>query len=438
MSNPVVDTIVAIATPPGKGGVGVIRLSGPNSLEIGQQLAGKNLQVRTAHYARFSDKSKDVIDTGLALFFAGPNSFTGEDVVEIQGHGGPVIQDLLLKEIIRLGARQARAGEFSERAFLNDKIDLAQAEAIADVIDSATEQAAKGAMRSLQGEFSNKVNDLLKELIYLRMYVEAAIDFPDEEIDFLADDKIRNSIEALQISLADTIKQAGQGAILRNGLRLVIAGKPNAGKSSLLNALAGHDAAIVTDVAGTTRDIVRETIDIDGLPVHIIDTAGLRESDDAVEKIGIERARKAIDDADHVLHIIDANNSIDATSEINNDKISLVFNKADLNNDPSVLGIKVSALTGFGLPELREHIKNIAGYAQDNETVFTARRRHLSALASARDAVERGLTQLKTHNAGELLADELLQAQDSLNEITGEFSADDLLGEIFSGFCIGK
>ncbi len=438
MSNPVVDTIVAIATPPGKGGVGVIRLSGPNSLEIGQQLAGKNLQVRTAHYARFSDKSKDVIDTGLALFFAGPNSFTGEDVVEIQGHGGPVIQDLLLKEIIRLGARQARAGEFSERAFLNDKIDLAQAEAIADVIDSATEQAAKGAMRSLQGEFSNKVNDLLKELIYLRMYVEAAIDFPDEEIDFLADDKIRNSIEALQISLADTIKQAGQGAILRNGLRLVIAGKPNAGKSSLLNALAGHDAAIVTDVAGTTRDIVRETIDIDGLPVHIIDTAGLRESDDAVEKIGIERARKAIDDADHVLHIIDANDSIDATSEINNDKISLVFNKADLNNDPSVLGIKVSALTGFGLPELREHIKNIAGYAQDNETVFTARRRHLSALASARDAVERGLTQLKTHNAGELLADELLQAQDSLNEITGEFSADDLLGEIFSGFCIGK
>lgn len=438
MSNLVVDTIAAIATPPGKGGVGVIRLSGPNSLEIGEQLAGKNLQVRKAHYARFSDESNEVIDTGLALFFAGPNSFTGEDVVEIQGHGGPVIQDLLLKEVIRLGARQARAGEFSERAFLNDKIDLAQAEAIADVIDSATEQAAKGAMRSLQGEFSNKVNDLLKELIYLRMYVEAAIDFPDEEIDFLADDKIRNSIEALQVSLADTIKQAGQGAILRNGLRLVIAGKPNAGKSSLLNALAGHDAAIVTDVAGTTRDIVRETIDIDGLPVHIIDTAGLRDSDDAVEKIGIERARKAIDDADHVLHIIDANDSIDATSEINNDKTSLVFNKADLNNDPSVLGIKVSALTGFGLPELREHIKNIAGYAQDNETVFTARRRHLSALASARDAVERGLIQLKTHNAGELLADELLQAQDSLNEITGEFSADDLLGEIFSGFCIGK
>ncbi len=438
MTKPVVDTIAAIATPPGKGGVGVIRLSGPNSLEIGEQLAGKNLQVRKAHYARFSDESNEVIDTGLALFFAGPNSFTGEDVVEIQGHGGPVIQDLLLKEVIRLGARQARAGEFSERAFLNDKIDLAQAEAIADVIDSATEQAAKGAMRSLQGEFSNKVNDLLKELIYLRMYVEAAIDFPDEEIDFLADDKVRNSIEALQKSLADTIKQAGQGAILRNGLRLVIAGKPNAGKSSLLNALAGHDAAIVTDVAGTTRDIVRETIDIDGLPVHIIDTAGLRDSDDTVEKIGIERARKAIDEADHVLHIIDASDTGELMIAINNDKTSLVFNKVDLNNDVSHQGIKVSALTGSGLPELRSHIKDVAGYAQNTETVFTARRRHLSALAKARDAVQRGLEQLKTYNAGELLADELLQAQDSLNEITGEFSADDLLGEIFSGFCIGK
>ncbi len=438
MTKPVVDTIAAIATPPGKGGVGVIRLSGPNSLEIGEQLAGKNLQVRKAHYAHFNDASNEVIDTGLVLYFAGPNSFTGEDVVEIQGHGGPVIQDLLLKEVIRLGARQARAGEFSERAFLNDKIDLAQAEAIADVIDSATEQAAKGAMRSLQGEFSNKVNDLLKELIYLRMYVEAAIDFPDEEIDFLADEKIRKSIEALQLSLANTIKQAGQGAILRNGLRLVIAGKPNAGKSSLLNALAGHDAAIVTDVAGTTRDIVRETIDIDGLPVHIIDTAGLRDSDDTVEKIGIERARKAIDEADHVLHIIDANDSSELTANINNDKTSLVFNKVDLNNDVNQQGIKVSALTGLGLAELRNHIKDVAGYAQNTETVFTARRRHLSALAKARDAVERGLEQLKTYNAGELLADELLQAQDSLNEITGEFSADDLLGEIFSGFCIGK
>lgn len=440
MSDLTQDTIAAIATPPGKGGVGVIRLSGPKALDIGEQISRKKLHVRKAHYAHFKDHQNEIIDTGLAIYFAGPNSFTGEDVVEIQGHGGPVIQDLLLKEVIRLGARQARAGEFSERAFLNDKIDLAQAEAIADVIDSATAQAAKGAMRSLQGEFSNKVNDLLKELIYLRMYVEAAIDFPDEEIDFLADDKIRNSIEALQISLANTIKQAGQGAILRNGLRLVIAGKPNAGKSSLLNALAGHDAAIVTDVAGTTRDVVRETIDIDGLPVHIIDTAGLRESDDIVEKIGIERARKAIEEADHVLHIIDASDT-DTQLDIDSVNTTLVYNKVDLkepthSSDPSA--IKVSALTGDGMLGLREHIKDLAGYSQDNETIFTARRRHLTALSSARDAVERGLEQLKVYNAGELLADELLQAQDSLNEITGEFSADDLLGEIFSGFCIGK
>ena len=432
-----IDTIAAIATPPGKGGVGVIRLSGPVALDIGERLSTKKLTPRTAHYTRFCDQNSDTLDSGLVIYFAGPNSFTGEDVVEIQGHGGPVIQDLLLKEVIRLGARQARAGEFSERAFLNDKIDLAQAEAIADLIDSATAQAAKGAMRSLQGEFSNKVNELLKELIYLRMYVEAAIDFPDEEIDFLADDKVRNSIEALQTSLADTIKQAGQGAILRNGFRLVIAGKPNAGKSSLLNALAGHDAAIVTNVAGTTRDTVTETIDIDGLPVHIIDTAGLRESDDTVEKIGIERARKAIDDADHVLHIIDSNES-GTQLDIGTSNTTLVYNKVDLVSPAIESGLKVSALTGDGMHELREYIKSLAGYAQDSETVFTARRRHLTALAAARDAIERGLTQLKLHNAGELLADELLQAQDSLNEITGEFTADDLLGEIFSGFCIGK
>ena len=447
-----IETIAAIATPPGKGGVGVIRLSGPNALAIGEQLSHKTLKPRLATYAHFKDQHKGIVDSGLAIYFAGPNSFTGEDVVELQGHGGPVIQDLLLKQVIRLGARQARAGEFSERAFLNDKIDLAQAEAIADLIDSATAQAAKGAMRSLQGEFSNKVNSLLKELIYLRMYVEAAIDFPDEEIDFLADDKVRNSIQALQTSLDNTIKQAGQGAILRNGLRLVIAGKPNAGKSSLLNALAGHDVAIVTSVAGTTRDIVTETIDIDGLPVHILDTAGLRESDDAVEIIGIKRARKAISDADHVLHIIDitASELLDNGENLNNESsgefesanTTLIYNKADLakspNNINAIGGLNVSALTGDGLPELREHIKQLAGYAQENETVFTARRRHLTALTEGRDAVERGLSQLKMYNAGELLADELLQAQEALNQITGAFSADDLLGEIFSGFCIGK
>ena len=433
------ETIAAIATPPGKGGVGVIRLSGPLALRIGEQLSAKKLAPRKAVYAQFKDNNQNIIDSGLSIFFAGPRSFTGEDVVELQGHGGPIIQDLLLKEVIRLGARQARAGEFSERAFLNDKIDLAQAEAIADLIDSSTAQAAKGAMRSLQGEFSEKVNTLLKDLIYLRMYVEAAIDFPEEEIDFLADEKVTSSIEVLQQSLAKTIEQAGQGAILRHGLKLVIAGKPNAGKSSLLNALSVHEAAFVTDIAGTTRDIVRETIDIDGLPVHIIDTAGLRESDDTVEKIGIERARKATHDADHVLLLIDAmDDKLDylGLDEINR---TIVFNKIDLvSNDDELDGLKISAKNGSGIKELRQYIKTLAGYQEENETIFTARRRHITALEEGRDAVERGLEQLKVHNAGELLADELLQAQNALNEITGEFSADDLLGEIFSGFCIGK
>ena len=437
------DTIVAIATPPGRGGVGVVRISGKNAKEIGERISGRSLLPRYATYATFTDSENEAIDSGWALFFAGPNSFTGEDVVELQGHGGPVIMDLLVKQVISLGARQARAGEFSERAFLNDKIDLAQAEASADLIDSSTAQAAKGAVRSLQGEFSSKVHALLKELIYLRMYVEAAIDFPDEEIDFLADDKIRSSIQALQKSLSTTIMQAGQGAILRTGLRLVIAGKPNAGKSSLLNQLAGQETAIVTDIAGTTRDIITETIDIDGLPVHIIDTAGLRDSDDTVEKIGIERARKAIDEADHVLLLIDASVTSEQQeldlSDLPQDKTTRVFNKIDLvtqSTDES--GIKISAKTGQGVEELKAFIKNIAGYAQENETLFTARRRHITALQQADDAVNRGLFQLQNYNAGELLADELLQAQESLNQITGEFTADDLLGEIFSGFCIGK
>ena len=424
--------------------MGVIRLSGSNARSIAQALVGRTLTPRLAAYVKFKNAQAEVLDTGLALFFAGPKSFTGEDVVELQGHGGPVIQDVLLKEVIRLGARPARAGEFSERAFLNDKIDLAQAEAIADLIDSSTAQAAKGAMRSLQGEFSAKVNSLLKELIYLRMYVEAAIDFPEEEIDFLADEKIRVSIENLQNSLADTIKQAGQGAILRNGLRLVIAGKPNAGKSSLLNVLSGHDSAIVTDIPGTTRDTLSETIDIDGLPVHIIDTAGLRESKDTVEKIGIARAHKAMQDADHILVLVDASEiELSPLELVNNDidqeRITVVYNKIDLVPEPSkIQGLAISAKQNTGITDLREHIKSLAGYAADNETVFTARRRHITALEAARDNVEEGLHQLKINNAGELLADELLQAQNALNEITGEFSADDLLGEIFSGFCIGK
>ena len=424
--------------------MGVIRLSGPHVRNIAKQLCVNDLPIRQAVYAKFEGANKQILDTGIAIYFAAPNSFTGEDVLELQGHGGPIIQDLLLKEVIRLGARQARAGEFSERAFLNNKIDLAQAEAIADLINSSSAQAARGAMRSLQGEFSNKVHELLTELVHLRMYVEAAIDFPEEEIDFLADATVQNGIETLQKNLAQTIKTAGQGRILRNGLHIVLAGEPNVGKSSLLNALSGDEVAIVTDIAGTTRDTISATIDIDGLPVHIIDTAGLRDSDDAVEKIGIERAHKAIQEADHILYLLDATQPKQTPTLDTGLAQTIVFNKIDLLDTPinesqtQTDQLQISATQGRGIDQLKEHIKALAGYENDGESLFTARRRHLTALELASVAVTRGLQQLREHNAGELLADELLQAQNALNEITGEFSADDLLGEIFSGFCIGK
>ncbi len=402
-------------------------------------MCGKELPERVATYTEFKDSNGQALDSGIAIYFAGPKSFTGEDTIEIQGHGGPLIQDLLLREMITLGARQARAGEFSERAYLNDKIDLAQAEAIADLIDSSTAQAARGAIRSLQGEFSNKVRAILDQLINLRMYVEAAIDFPEEEIDFLADEKVQASVSQLQRSLTETISQAGQGAILRSGFRLALAGKPNAGKSSLLNALAGHDAAIVTAVPGTTRDTITETIDIDGLPVHIIDTAGLRNSDDVVEKLGIERAHKAIEQADHVLELVDITDTPDNSALPQGAASTRVYNKVDINEGPLPDdGLAISATRGDGMDQLRAKIKKLAGYESGIESLFTARRRHLNALQQASEAVQRGALQLQQNRAGELLADELLQAQNALNQITGEFNADDLLGEIFAGFCIGK
>ncbi|NVK23113.1 MAG: tRNA uridine-5-carboxymethylaminomethyl(34) synthesis GTPase MnmE [Kangiellaceae bacterium] len=448
------DTIAAIATPPGRGGVGIIRLSGKLSQQIAKKILHKDLKVRQASYLPFFDRNNTIVDQGIALLFKAPNSFTGEDVLELQGHGGPAVLDILLKEILALGARIAKPGEFSERAFLNDKLDLAQAEAIADLIESTSEQAARSAMRSLQGEFSNKVHELVEALIHLRIYVEAAIDFPEEEIDFLSDGKVLTDLKSIINNIEQLQQQAQQGSILREGMTVVIAGKPNAGKSSLLNALAGKETAIVTEIAGTTRDVLREHIHIDGLPLHIIDTAGLRESDDKVEQIGIERAWNEIEKADQIILVADSNevteyspHSIDQSFtrfEQFKEKLLIVANKIDLSNiDNQTIQseykvIPISAKQGNGIDVLKSELKEIVGYQQSSEGSFLARRRHLDAIERALDYCEKGKAQLEDFNAGELLADELRQAQNALSEITGEFSADDLLGRIFSSFCIGK
>ncbi|MEO0368412.1 MAG: tRNA uridine-5-carboxymethylaminomethyl(34) synthesis GTPase MnmE [Pseudomonadota bacterium] len=342
--------------------------------------------------------------------------------------------------MVRMGARQAKAGEFSQRAFLNDKIDLAQAEAIADLINSSTEQAALGAMRSLQGEFSKKIDDLLVKLIFLRSYVEAAIDFPEEEIDFLADDTVQTKLSELRLALDTCLQQTQQGAILKNGFTLVLAGKPNAGKSSLLNYLSGLETAIVTEIPGTTRDIVSQTIDIDGLPVHVLDTAGLRDTNDPVEKIGVAKAQKAIEEADHILVLQDINDKEAIDIELPQDKLTQINTKLDLQPQQSTGedAIGISIIDGTGIEELKTHIKKLAGFHSDGETLFTARRRHIAALEQASDALNQGIHQLETNKAGELLAEELLAAQNAINEITGEFKSDDLLGQIFGSFCIGK
>lgn len=450
------ETIVAQATPIGRGGIGILRVSGPLAADVAQAVLGKCPKPRMADYLPFKDEDGTVLDQGIALFFKAPNSFTGEDVLELQGHGGQVILDLLLNRILKVkGVRIARAGEFSEQAFLNDKLDLAQAEAIADLIDATSEQAARSALKSLQGEFSNKIHALVDSVIYLRTYVEAAIDFPDEEIDFLADGKIEAKLNEIIAQLAHVRQEAKQGSILREGMKVVIAGKPNAGKSSLLNALAGREAAIVTDIAGTTRDVLREHIHIDGMPLHIIDTAGLREASDEVEKIGIKRAWDEIEQADHVLLMIDSNESQAdhfqqewaefLTKLPKNIPVTVIRNKVDLTGETESLVqtdnftvIRLSAQTKVGVDLLREHLKKSMGYQSSTEGGFIARRRHLVALETAADHLQRGHIQLTQFYAGELLAEELRMVQNALSEITGQFTSDDLLGNIFSSFCIGK
>ena len=446
------DTIVAAATPPGRGGVGIVRVSGPKAPEIAAVMLGDLPTARRAALARFLDRRKQPIDVGLALFFPAPHSYTGEHVLELHGHGGPVVLEAVIARVLELGARRALPGEFTQRAFLNDKLDLAQAESIADLIDAGSREAARAAMRSLQGEFSAMVQGLTEALVELRTYVEAAIDFPEEEIDFLADRQVENRLLAVRDHLEAVEQSARQGRLLREGMTVVITGRPNAGKSSLLNRLAGYDAAIVTAIPGTTRDVLRERIDIDGMPLHVLDTAGLRESRDEVEREGVRRAQAEIARADRVLFVIDAAVDADARAYAEererlpaNVPVTLVLNKCDLAPglpvSDTVSGpprIMISALSGSGLDVLRTHLKLSMGYQTSDGGTVSARQRHLDSLARARAHVDAAERQLRERRAGELVAEELRAAQQDLGEITGEFTPDDLLGRIFSSFCIGK
>lgn len=439
------DTIVAAATPPGTGGIGVVRASGELVVAIARQVLGSLPEPRTATYRTFLGAKGEKLDTGLALYFPEPASFTGEAVLELQGHGGPLVNSLLVDAIVAMGARRAEPGEFSQRAFLNNKLDLFQAEAIVDLINAGTSRAARAALRSLSGVFSRAVAELAEQLLRLRMHVEAAIDFPEEEIDFLSDERLLRRLDDCAGAFSVLQQEATQGRILRDGFQVVIVGKPNAGKSSLLNCLSGQDAAIVTEVAGTTRDILREQIDIDGLAVELVDTAGLRENPDRVEEEGIRRARKALLSADAVFWIQDATEV--EHGELNEEladgvPVIVVLNKIDLSGDPPGRAGKetvcISAKTGEGLDALRQCIRELAGYENLGSGAFTARRRHLEALERAAMHFTTGRTALEETRAGELLAEELRLSQQALGEITGAVSSDDLLGKIFSEFCIGK
>jgi len=446
------DTICAVATPVGAGGLGIVRISGPDVPEISRVLLGFLPSPRYATLADFTDSEDEVIDSGIALYFPAPHSFTGEHVLELQGHGGAFILQRLVRRVLNLGARAARPGEFSERAFLNDKLDLVQAEAIADLIDSGSDAAARAAQRSLQGVFSSQVRKLQEELTAMRVFVEAAIDFPEEEIDFLAESDVVQQVKTAGFHLSELLAEARQGRLLRDGIVLAIIGRPNAGKSSLLNALSGQDSAIVTAIPGTTRDVLREQIDLEGIPVHVADTAGIRETSDLIEAEGVRRARQALESADIVLLIIDVSDNADSEQDLRKELPAgvttiVVGNKTDLLSDKSFRLIQeqddaqyvwISTKTGQGMDVLRSRIRGAVGATDQVEGSFSARQRHIDALKRAGSHLEAGGLAMETSQAGELLAEELRLAQQALGEITGEMLPDDLLGEIFSSFCIGK
>ena len=459
------DTICAIATPVGRSGIGIVRLSGPDVAKACEELLGFLPSPRHAHYCDFLDADQTVIDQGVAIYYQSPDSFTGEDILELQGHGGVYVLNAVLERVLLLDIRLADPGEFSERAFLNDKIDLLQAEAIADLIDANSKQAVQSAMRTLRGQFSELVHHLVTMLTTIRVSVEAAIDFSDEDIDLMADAKVEESIEETLNQISGVYAQAQQGALLKDGLQVVITGIPNAGKSSLLNALSGIDSAIVTDIPGTTRDLLKEEISIDGMPIHIIDTAGLRTSDNIVEIEGVKRTHGAIETADQILLVFDctgpeqdvdkvlqplnlAEKSADSIESILT-RCTLIYNKIDLlDNAPSkdtilyknkeLSKIHLSAKQGTGIGMLRDHLKTCAGFRPTEETAFVARERHLAELKKAEKLIKNSLLQLSKGSHLELVAEDLRLAQNHLSTITGEFTSDDLLGEIFSSFCIGK
>lgn len=438
------DTIAAIATPAGVGGIGIIRLSGEKALEIAQNITQSKLQPGISQFRNFLDHDHIAIDHGIVLYFKSPNSFTGEDVVELQGHAGQVLQDMMLSRVCELGARLAQAGEFSERAFHNDKLDLTQAEAISDLIESGSQAAARAAMRSLQGVFSSKIHQLVERIIRLRVFVEAALDFAEEEINFLAESDVQQQLQDIIEANQAILSEAEKGQVLHDGMTLAIAGQPNAGKSSLLNFLAGYDAAIVTSIAGTTRDVIREHIALKGVPVKAIDTAGLRESLDPVEQEGIKRAWHEIEQADVVLHLIDANIGYNEADELISQRlkhlnVKQVYTKSDLLDSKSqIQGLLVSTKTGDGMESLIDELTlNYSDYNQ-NESTFIARKRHVEALKQALLSLENASAIFKQTISGELMAEDLRQAQHSLDKITGEFTTEDLLGEIFSSFCVGK